>query len=488
MLKKIKEYFLKHDIQFIIGIILLIVIGRNLHINLVPQDELWNFNNIYKMINGYKMYTEINFIIPPLFPVIGYIILKLFGTNIFIFRILNIIITTILIFLIYMLFRKLCKNKFRALFYFLIVSSRVIVVCAAGANYNTLAIALVLLGTYLNIKWIEKEEQHNILQAVIMFLISMTKHNIGMYYIIGIVIGQLITKRKIKDIIKQISILGTGVIIVALVLQKIGILKDFINLLILGIGSFAQENIGGNIINIIEVVMFMIIVMIVTTILLRIKVFKEEEKQKLKILISVSIPMLLIAFPIYNSYHKVMANMLVLISIIYILDILILKEFIKETKIIKIAIYIFVIFNIFCSAYYSLYWLKTITSEEYEYNYSHPYYGGIIEKEEKERIKNVTQYIQKSNKKVIVLTEEAAIYTIPYKITNGYMDLPLIGNLGKDGEEKIIEQLKQLENTQILIKTNQDELFWQESKKINQYVQKNLKKVGEIENLSIYEK
>ena len=33
----------------------------------VSNDELWNFQNIYKMINGYTIYNDSNVIITPIF-------------------------------------------------------------------------------------------------------------------------------------------------------------------------------------------------------------------------------------------------------------------------------------------------------------------------------------------------------------------------------------------------------------------------------------
>ena len=52
-------------------------------------DELWNFSNTYKMLNGFMIYKDINVIITPLYFYLGMLILHIFGTNLFAFKIYN---------------------------------------------------------------------------------------------------------------------------------------------------------------------------------------------------------------------------------------------------------------------------------------------------------------------------------------------------------------------------------------------------------------
>ena len=52
--------------------------------------------------------------------------------------------------------------------------------------------------------------------------------------------------------------------------------------------------------------------------------------------------------------------------------------------------------------------------------------------------------------------------------------------------EKLIEEIKQLRNTKILIKTNEEDVFWQESKKIREYIKNNYIKEETIEDFDIY--
>lgn len=88
--------------------------------------------------------------------------------------------------------------------------------------------------------------------------------------------------------------------------------------------------------------------------------------------------------------------------------------------------------------------------------------------------------------KVIVLSYEAAAYMMPLKINNREFDLPLAGNFGYHGIQKTIEKISNMENTEVLIFTNEQDCFYQESKEIRDYVVNHLQKSGEILNYSIY--
>ena len=74
----------------------------------------------------------------------------------------------------------------------------------------------------------------------------------------------------------------------------------------------------------------------------------------------------------------------------------------------------------------------------------------------------------------------------PLKKANREFDLPFMGNLGKDGEDGLIKKIKNLRNTKILIKKDEEKVFWQESIKVRKYIEENLENIGEIEGYSIF--
>ena len=71
----------------------------------------------------------------------------------------------------------------------------------------------------------------------------------------------------------------------------------------------------------------------------------------------------------------------------------------------------------------------------YQIEYTEPYFGAIISNEKYKDIEESTSYRKNSEKNTIILSEKAGLYMIPLNRSNGKFDLPLLGNLGKKGED-----------------------------------------------------
>lgn len=485
-MQKIKEAIKKQDNIFVIGVIILCCIGLCFNLVLEANDELWNYQNICKMINGYKIYTDANVIITPLFHFIGFLIFKIFGTNLLIFRMYNLIIMTFLFFMIYLIMKKLCQNKSTAFIYFTIILFLNIGLCTCGANYNTLALAFALIGVYLNLIWNEREEKHNIAQALIMFLVFFTKQNIGAYYIIGISLSQIIINKNIREIKKQGIIFALFLSLMCFIFYKVGILADFISYAILGIKEFATYNIGGNISAIIETLALIIIIITITKIIIKKGNYTENCRKNIIVCVCISVMMALISYPIYNDYHKIISNIMIEIITLYLLHLIILKDFFENNKIIKNVINIIVVLGISYSCIHLYSYINSMINDN-KINDIDIFFGGILADSEKyEKFNNVMKYIKSSNEEVIVLNDEAALYMIPLKRSNGDMDLSFLGNMGKDGEEGMIEKISNMTGKKFLIKTNEEDLMWQESKKINDYIKNNFHYIETIEEFDVY--
>ena len=109
--------------EIMIFIILIVVPISLISINseLIVGDEIWNFQNVYKLVNGYKMYVDCNIIITPIFYIFGYFFVKLFSSTILGFRIYNIFIFFTLILSSLLLFKTLNINKIMSFIYSLII-------------------------------------------------------------------------------------------------------------------------------------------------------------------------------------------------------------------------------------------------------------------------------------------------------------------------------------------------------------------------------
>ena len=106
-MKNIIEKIKRKDNIAVFILFFLISLGISLNIYLESNDEIWNFQNVYKMYNGFKIYEEINVIITPLFFWIAEGIFHLLGANLCIFRISHCVFMSILFLMTYKILKKL---------------------------------------------------------------------------------------------------------------------------------------------------------------------------------------------------------------------------------------------------------------------------------------------------------------------------------------------------------------------------------------------
>ena len=103
-------------------------------------------------------------------------------------------------------------------------------------------------------------------------------------------------------------------------------------------------------------------------------------------------------------------------------------------------------------------------------------------------MQQIDEYIKSQDKKVYILDPISALYTIPIDVYNKNYDMFLIGNLGKDGEQGIIEDIKNEEDAIYLVKNEQYLRNWQNPEGVREYVINNLEKTGELLYFDIYQK
>lgn len=475
------------------GILFLITIGIGENIDIAVSDELWNFQNIYKIYNGYGIYEGANIIITPLFFYIGNLIFKILGANFFVFRLYNCILVSILFFMIYKILKELIKSKkISVILTTIAILYGNFFIIAIGANYNIMALDMVLIGIYVLIT--NKIKNMQLIQGIITGLIFFTKQNIGVYYGIAYFIYMIFDfnnkKYNIKDILKNISkyFLG-GIGISSIFLLELIVnnkINGFINYAILGMKEFSFKNISIELNNFIFLISIFLINVLLTIYLLKKAKLENTERRNLKIMMPFSIILAMWTFPIFNKAHILLGILITIMNLIYCIYIM-FKDIIKENKIINNIMYILIIYLLLISFIKLFNWCNMIFDEKYYFKYDEPYFGGVIEDEKYKDIKNVTDYIEKSNKNIIILSERAGLYMIPLKRNNGKVDLPLLGNLGKNGEEGLIDEIKQSENTQILLYKEKGDISDQESEKAINYIKNNWKKIDTIGEFEVYD-
>lgn len=491
MKEKLKKII---NIDFLaIGIFAVLLLSNVFYNKFAAGDELWNFSDIYKMYNGYIIYKDINIITTPLFWYIGKFIFDIFEPNYLFFRIYNFIIYLSLFYLIYKIFKKLKVEKISSIMYTLIIYMFVYITIGAGANYNCLAIMFYLLGILVILKKDINKWYLPYLQGIIAFLIFIAKQNIGIYYLIASSIMYIIMmfndksiKKEIISFIKQIItffILCSAFILILIIQNN---LDSFINMCVSGINEFACNNVS---IAISAITMLVIIIISIITSIIVIKLKNIDNRVKvnnIKILPFV-IMCILIAFPIFNAYHVYLSSILGVILLIYNLDSLIVTELIDKKIIKKIYIAIIIIITVYNAIFFALNNIKYYKNLN---TYINPYYGSMISNEQIENINNICDFIKENEQKGIdvkIISYTSNLYMNVLNKNNGILDLPFYGNLGKDGDQGIINIISSKNNIKILIQKD-DDLFFQESEKVRNYIKQNLKYEGEIEDFLIYSK
>lgn len=481
-IEELEQFIIKHDELFFILIFFMVILGRILFVKTILEDEIWNFQNIYKMYNGYQIYIDANVITTPLFHYIGLIIFKIMGANFFVFKIYNVLIFLFLYLGIYKVFKSLNIRKLYSFFFtgiIVLLSNEIIY---SAANYNTLVITFVIYAIMILIKR-EKYRYYILYESIFIFLIIITKQNIGIFYLIGYIIYTIIDHRQSKKMIKVLLQVLAFLLIGVFCLIKMNVFQEFINYCFLGIREFEQNNFTVNV----KWVLILISVALINSLLIVFIIYNktikiaDDKKNNIKIITCFAYPMTLISYPLLNGYHINVALIFQYILLIYIIYI-IFKNLKVNSKSIEIILIIIIFGFSIKSVIYTYEYFYMILNGKYDYN--EPYFGTLFDKEIENKIEKVTEYIEKSKKDVVILSPEAALYMIPLKQSNSEMDLILLGNLGKNGENNIIEKVSKLEDKIILI--NKEKISYQESDRLREYVIKNFAKIGEIEDLLIF--
>ncbi len=474
-------------ICFFIVIIVLFMFLYPLEIS----DELWNFQNICKMCNGLTIYKDANVIITPLFFYIGFILFKIFGATILTFRFYNTVICLLTYYLTYKILKDLKISKNLCIIFLALIFEFGFQLLGVGANYNRLAIIFILIGLdfYIN------KKSNNIKQGIMIFLIFFTKQNFGVLYAIAIILYELykdkFSKKFIANQFKKffVFIIPTGLILLQMYLK--GNLLYFVNYAFGGLLDFGEKNVA--ILNfeyyaLMPIVALIIYVLVLVKKSLFDKHINKEQFDMLTLLFIFSTVMTFAIIPIMNTGHFLLIMPFNLFMLFYFFDIVLLDELFKDEKYnkkvnwIAIVILLILLIRLLSSIFF-------LDDDEFIKDKKSHFYGIFVENHIVDKSREFQKYILEQNEKgieVVILTAESAYTMTELKQNHGEYDLLFNGNMGYDGVKRIEKDILSRENTEFLVLTNEEDMFWQESKEIREFIIKNLKPKGEILNYTIY--
>ncbi len=480
--------------------IILIIATFSITIFFVPllsSDELWNFQNIFKMYNGFKIYNDSNVIITPIFFYIENIIFKIFKPTFFIYRISNLLIWLPSFFCTYKILKNLkVKKSISLLFLALLFYNTFYLFSANGPNYNTLSLLFYMIGIY----YYTSNKNSNFLQGFIIFWIFFTKQTIGLFYILAITIYELykykLSKTFFKNQFEKLITFFIPSILILLILYFNGNLTNCINYTIGGLFDFSKHNFSFSpkIYNIFIVILSY--ALSIPIIFLKKNLLKHDFSKdffdKLIFLNIFSTCASLILYPIFNDAHILMVIPFFFIILTYIFNEFLEYFFdnIKMEIILNIISFSILVF-LFIDVIFELILPYKNMEVKFISDISNPYFGIMFEKDKLNDINTLEKYIKFKNENgtdVIICSGNSAYVMIPLKQSHGAYDLIFYGNLGYNGIEKMKKDILSKEYTEFMIKKDNSEECNQFITEITDFIAENLTKCGEILDYDIYTK
>ena len=477
-------------------------------------DEVWNYNTANAFAMGLIPYKQVSMITTPLLPMINSIFLKVVFNGIMTYRVLMGIVFALIVLFIYLIIKELSNKKLLSYICAFFIGTLLIKKFLLDYNYLFLLISLVI--AFLEIRDIKKNENfnfnHNLCVGVLTGLAFLTKQTIGLLLIFVMVFEVFIYMKKsgfnlkFDKFIKLIGIRILGmmvpIIIFLIYLGITGAFNDFINYAIKGVREFSNNvpyyrlfDSNDKVVLIISRLFIIVYIQLfITFILESIKNKKlKDELINIYVLAFCSIPVIAIIYPISDDFHLMVASFFALIIIAYLL-ILVLKKidsFIKIDVFYKKLLLIGILVVIVLISFKNVIIERNINVKENVLVPFKHYEGIYVPEYLSKRISDVTDKVQSysnSGRESIIVDAEAAIYDIVLNRYKKNYDMLLIGNIGENGVEKIINEIKDSHNVYYFVKNPQYALNWQLPEDIVDYIRNNLKYHETVSVFDVYYK
>lgn len=477
-------------------------------------DEVWNYNTANAFAMGLIPYKQVSMITTPLLPMINSIFLKVFFNGIMTYRVVMGIVFALIVLFIYLIVKELSNKKL--LSYICAFFIGTLLIKRFLLDYNYLFLLITLMISFLEIRDIKKNENfnfnHNLCVGLLTGLAFLTKQTIGILLISIMIFEVFIYMKKsgfdlkFNKFIKLIGVRIFGmlvpIIIFLIYLGITGAFNDFINYAIKGVREFSNNvpyyrlfDSNDKVVSIISRLFIIVYIpLFITFILESIKNKKlKDELINIYVLAFCSIPVIAIIYPISDDFHLMVASVYALIIIAYLL-ILVLKKidgFIKIDIFYKKLLLIGILFIIILISFKNLIIERNINVKENVLVPFKHYEGIYVPEYLSKRISDVTDKVRtysNSGRESIIVDAEAAIYDIVLNRYKKNYDMLLIGNIGKNGVEKIINEIKDSHNVYYFVKNPQYALNWQLPEDIVDYIRNNLKYHETVSVFDVYYK
>lgn len=504
-----------------------------------------------KVAMGELPYTEINMIITPLFYQLGALLFNITGqANLFMYSVYGGLIGAFVMLMFYKVIKEITANSFMSIVATCFMTEIISIIYETNYNGLLLGLILSVILLEIRKEKAFNKKKYNIFIGILVGLCAAIKHTVGGVTLLTTLVFPVVKALSLEEKNTWLKEIGNKFIGIAIVgipyflwLLVAGNLTDFIDLTILGMFDFAEKNTVGTFFN----VFFLMGASAVFASIMLFDTYKKNNAtgKEWLIIALYAIAAMTYSVPLFNFYHVFISNVIPMI-IILCLVINLSKDKKKNTFIIILAAYtlfkiltfismpritdsnaevytrwgglqvmqnylycffvfLIVIFALFDKVKvaaisvilafvvapigFNLYVWQTNVEENNKY-YVYEYSCIGVENEVLKDIHEIDKYIlekEKEGYKVLILDIDASKYMVPLHRNNYKYDLLLNGNLGFNGEKRVIAEISELENLLILKQKPEKETEKiQQPKNIDTFIEENYKYIGEINDLEIY--
>lgn len=462
--------------------IFLLVGGFLLIRPIMDGDEIWNYNFARNICEGRFPYVDFNMIQTPLSSYLASVFLKILGNTLFNFRIAAILLIAAVFGSLYYLCSQILQDKIVAF------TSTVFVFGLNylfwNYNYNNLNLLLIVM--ILCVEWKKQRGKKidspiwDILLGILVGIMPLIKQSTGAVFLAinaFLCICELINdKKKWKQKFARIGVsIAPGICFVGTLFVQNQI-DEFWDYAIVGISTFHHK------ITYFEFIFstpitFVIGIFPVFVIGMCIYSFikKKEQRKLIGMFLMWSIGGLIVAYPLCDSIHMVVAIVPFVPCIFMTCKIKKLKTY-EEYICCAVAVLVLVVL------------VMSDASKEGNYKKCElDYFRGVpIDVIMEEHIDDMTEYIKIKGKEgytAIVADEYGALYSIVINECYKDMDMLLEGNLGTQSSEEI---LSRYQDDIILVRRDENNMGYQAYKELIFEVKNTYEKIDEVSSFDAY--
>lgn len=407
------------------------------YFSVINDDLIWNFGFCNNFAKGMTMYKDYNMVITPLYPFVVGSLMKVFGNNMLVFYIINAMVPASIM----MLVLKMSKKAF--------IPTMLLLSFVSVPNYNLLCVLFLFI-----LLWLEHNKKNDYLIGFVLSLTFLTKSSVGVmlclptiYYLIKDF--KKVLKRVVGFLIPNLLVMG--------IFYLNGSLYDYINYCFLGLFDFAKGNIE-------------ISPLIGITIVFVIYLIKEYIKNK-DVTILYILFFQMIAYPIFNGFHVMYASVPVLYYIMNHLPKKIDTIYSEYSKLLLILL---------CPIAGSI-----IVAVSHDFVYDDNIFKyRYVDREFYENAQIIDSMFEGKYDNVYFIMYSTYLNKFLLDIPIGKYDLLLKGNLGYNGEDRVIENFKNMNDIYFVMYHRFE--GGQASKKVYDYVISNCEYVSSKGKYVIY--